>query len=305
MTEGERWATELLADLRAQRYTPRAWCLFLARSFRRAGTRRRERRRAGGQVLGLGAAGVVAWAGVAAAGRPGLAAAGAGWWLAVVLMLDWHLGMLERPDGTALDGLGLANAISLVRAGLVPALPALSPTALAVALAAAHATDILDGRLARARGEVTRLGLWLDGAVDTLLLGVAAVAAARIGAIPGWAAGLVVVRCALPWLLAPGIYFVRARAPRLEGHVPGRLPGFVLLAGLVTSPFWAGGTAIVAAGAAGGLLTLAASAARSSGGPAASERSEAAAVLERRFGGKPRDRRGDGRVDVNEPGEVA
>ncbi len=262
MTDGERWAAELLADLRAKRYTPRAWGLFLARSFRRAGATRSERRRACAETVALGAAGLAAWGGLALAGRPGLAVAGAGWWLAVVLMLDWHLGMLERPDGKTLDGLGAANAISLVRAGLVPALPALSPTALAAALVAAHATDILDGRLARARGEVTRLGLWLDGAVDTLLLGVAAVAAARIGMIPGWAAGLVVARCALPWALAAGIYFVRARAPRQAGRVSGRLPGFVLLAGLALSPFWAGGAAVVAVGAAGGLLTLAVTAIR-------------------------------------------
>ena len=262
MTDGERWAAELLADLRAERYTPRAWGLFLARSFRRAGATRSERRRARAETVALGAAGLAAWGGLAAAGRPGLAAAGAGWWLAVLLMVDWHLGMLERPDGRALDGLGAANVISLARAGLVPALPVLSPTALAAALVAAHATDVLDGRLARARGEVTRLGLWLDGAVDTLLLGVAAVAAARIGAIPGWVAGLVLARCALPWALAAGIYFVRARAPRHDGHVSGRLPGFVLLAGLVLSPFWAGGATVVAAGATAGLLTLAATAIR-------------------------------------------
>lgn len=266
MTEGERWARELLAELRAARFTPRALVRFLARSFARAGERRRERSRERREALVLGAAGLAGWAGVALAGRPGLAAAGAGWWLLVWLMLDWHLGMLERPDGTPIGRLGAANLLGLLRAGLVPALPAVSPAVLAALLAAAGAADVLDGPLARARGEVTRLGLWLDGAVDALVLPVAAVAAARAGRLEWWAAALVLARYGLPWAVVTVAYFARAAAPPRAGYVSGRVPGLVLFAGLGLAVLEIpGGTSLAAAGALGGLLTFAASVGRTLG----------------------------------------
>lgn len=264
MTEGERWARKALTELRAARFTPRAWLRFLARSFDRANERRRDRARAFRQVLLVGGAGFCAWGGLAAAGRPGLAAVGAVWWLALVLMLDWHLGMLERPDGRPLDGLGIANVLTALRAGLVPALPALSPAALAVALGAAQVTDVLDGQLARRRDESTRLGLWLDGSVDTLLLSVAAVSAGRLGLVPGWVVALVVARYALPWVLVGSAYFGRAAAPPREGYVSGRLPGFLVMAGLaVAAASGPVGAALAAAGALSGTATFGASVVRS------------------------------------------
>lgn len=264
MTEGERWAAELLEELRSARFTPRAWIRFLARSFTRARERRRERQRAHRQVLALGLAGLGAWTGLALAGRPGLAAAGGLWWLAVSLMLDWHLGMLERPDGRPLAGLGTANLLSLLRVGFVPVLPTLSPPVLGITVVILGVTDVLDGLLARARDEVTRLGFWLDGSVDSLLLGVAAFVAARAGVLPGWIALLVVVRYGLPWLIVAVAYFVRAGALPLDGAVSGRLPGLVLLSGFAAVPFWPSvGAALAAAGALGGLATLTATVVRS------------------------------------------
>jgi hypothetical protein len=105
-SEGELWVEELLDELRGGRFRPAAWSRFLNASFARARRNRQERELAHRQVLALGAVGLVAWAGVAASGRPLFATLAAGWWVLVLLMVDWHLGMLERADGSAMAGLG-------------------------------------------------------------------------------------------------------------------------------------------------------------------------------------------------------
>lgn len=258
MTEGERWTREALEELRTARYTPRAWASFLSVSFARATERRGERRREHRQTVLLGAGGMGLWTAVAVAGQPVLGMAGSAWWLLVVVMLDWHLGLLERPDGRPIGGLGLANLLSLVRGGLAPALLFLSPTFLALALLAAAVTDALDGWLARRRDEVTRLGLWLDGAVDSFVVGTAAVALAGAVLLPIWIAGLVVARYALPWLAVAAFYFSYAEAPRTRRLRGGQVSGTVLLAGLVLAALKQPvGTALVAAGAVGGLSAFA------------------------------------------------
>jgi phosphatidylglycerophosphate synthase len=170
-------------------------------------------------------------------------------------MVDWHLGMLDDRER-----LGVANVVTLVRAGLVPAVAILgaSPTGLALFMLAG-AGDVLDGVLARSRGETTRLGLWLDGAVDSLML-----SAVAMIALPAWAAAIVVGRYALPWFAIGGVYFLRARRPPLGTLVSGRVPGLVCFAGLVLS--LAGvriGAVVAVAGALGGLGTFTASAVRS------------------------------------------
>ena len=254
MTDGEAWTRELLAELQVACFRPRAWTRFLRRSFERAAERRAERPREHRTVQLLALAGVAGWmiAGPAALGWT--AAAGAGWWLAVCLMLDWHLGMLERPDGRALGRLGPANVLSLLRAGVVPVLLLVPAPVGGALLLAAGVSDAIDGPLARRRDEVTRLGLWLDGTVDTFVLAAAALAAP----VPGWAVALVLVRCGLPWLAVAGCYFGRGQAPGRERAVSGRYPGLVLFAGLVLALFDVGGAAWVAsAGAAAGLGTFA------------------------------------------------
>ena len=258
MTEGERWAGELLAELRDARSAPAGWRRFLARSFERAAEQRRAHRRAHVQTVILGALGLTAWAAVALAGRPAVTVAGLAWWLLVVVMLDWHLGMVERADGSPLPGIGAANAVTLGRAAVVPALPLLSPELTAAALAAAGASDMLDGWLARARDEVTRLGRWLDGAVDGFVLSVAATFLASDGLLAPWLAGLVAFRYAVPWLAIGATYFACAEPPPPAGHVSGRLPGAVLLAGLVlTALAVPGGPALTGVGALAGLGTVA------------------------------------------------
>ncbi len=256
MSEGEAWARELLAELRAQRYRPHAWLRFLAHSFERARANRQKRRYEHRQGLLLGAAGVAAWAAVASI-HPWLALAGALWWTLVIVMLDWHLGLLEDEHGRPLSGLGSPNLLALGRAGIVPVLPVASPALLAVLVIGAGISDVVDGPLARRRSEETRLGVWLDGAADTLVVSAAAVGAARHGLLPWWAGWLVLARQAAPWLLVSAAYFIRGEAPPLRRAVSGKAAGVLVFAGLLLGALrLPGAVPLVVVGAIGGLETL-------------------------------------------------
>lgn len=242
------WTEETLCGLRDERFTPRAWVSFLGASFRRSRELRAAYPHAHRTVLALAAGGAAVCLVVGLAGEQRLAAASAGWWLAACLMTDWHLGLL---DGR--DRLGAANTLTLLRAGTVPAIFLLARDPAGVALfAAAGASDILDGPLARARGEASRLGLWLDGSIDSLVL-----AAAALVALPAWAAALVIARYGLPWLVIGASYFLRAQRPPFEGFVSGRIPGLVTFTGLALALLGVAGAEYIAAvGALGGLATF-------------------------------------------------
>jgi CDP-diacylglycerol--glycerol-3-phosphate 3-phosphatidyltransferase len=249
------WTREVLAELRASRFGLRAWIRFRRRSFARAREQRRAHPLAHQQVLVLASVGPVAYAGAAVAGRAELAAAGVAWWLLVVLMADWHLGMLD-----GLKGLGSANVISLLRAGTPPSLLGLGISPIAVAIfAAAGVADVLDGAVARRRGEETRFGFWLDGAADGFVIGAAALAA-----LPMWAAAVVVARFALPWLTIAVATFARAQLTASTAFVRRRAPGLVLFAGLALALLGLpGGAAAAVAGAAVALGVFALSVRRS------------------------------------------
>lgn len=256
MTEGEAWARELLRELRRDGYRARAWLGFFARSFERARTTRRQRRHEHRQALVAAGAGLAVWAGIASR-SPWLALAGALWWTGVIAMLDWHLGMLEDEHGRPLHRLGLPNLLSLARAAAVPALAVVSPALLAAILIPAGLTDGIDGPLARHRREQTRLGVWLDGGVDTVLLSAAAVGAARHGLLPWWTATLVLAREAAPWLLVSLAYFIRAAPPSRVGIVSGKPAGLLLFTGLVLSALRLPEAApVVVLGAVAGATTL-------------------------------------------------
>lgn len=245
------WTEQALLRLRARRFTPSAWWEFTAASLRRAGDLRGDYPRAHRTLLLVAAAGTMVCVSVVLAGRPLLGAVSGVWWLATCLMVDWHLGLL---DGR--DRLGVATLLTLLRAGAVPALLLLGRGPAEVALfALAGASDTLDGLVARSRGEASRLGFWLDGSVDGLVLGCVAFVA-----LPSWAAAAVICRYVLSWLAIGGSYFLQARRPRFEARVPGRLPGLVVFAGLALALLSVPGAALLAvAGALAGLATVSAS----------------------------------------------
>jgi phosphatidylglycerophosphate synthase len=256
MTEGETWVRELLCELHAGSYRSTAWRRFLARSFERARTTRRERRHEHRQALAAGVVGLAVWAGVASV-SPWLALAGALWWLLVTAMVDWHLGMLEDDRGRPLRRLGLPNAVTLARAAVVPVLPIAAPALLGAILIPAGLADAIDGPLARRRGEETRLGRWLDWSTDSILVSAAALGAARHGLLPGWATALVLAKQLLPWPALSLAYFVRLAPPSHARFVSWQPPGLLLFVGLVLATLHLrAAVPLVAVGSVGGLGAL-------------------------------------------------
>jgi hypothetical protein len=206
LTAGERWTRSELARLRAARWTPAAVASFLRASNRRSRDVRAERADLARQAWRWSVAGAVPWLVVPALRR--LAPSGLASWGATALMLRWHLGMAETPDGRA-RSLGPADAMTLGRAWLIP-VAAHRPGPLVCA--AALATDGLDGALARAT-EPTRLGRDLEGLVDTAFALAAVRGAARLGWLGRRAASVEAFRLLVGTATAVGVYFGDARAP--------------------------------------------------------------------------------------------
>ncbi|BDG06819.1 CDP-alcohol phosphatidyltransferase family protein [Anaeromyxobacter oryzae] len=108
------------------------------------------------------------------------------------------IGRAEEPDGREGSPLNLANALTASRILLAPVFLVLYVhgdrlRALA-AFAAAAATDVLDGLVARALRQHTRLGAYLDPIADKFLAACALVALAATGRLPAWLPVLVITR---------------------------------------------------------------------------------------------------------------
>lgn len=246
MTSGERWTSEQLLTLRNARYTPPAWGRFLAACAHRAGETRRARPQlarqahvwsATGHIAGLTAASALRRADIAAP----LPAPWTAWCLATAAMLDWHLGMLEGPDGERRDLLTTADALTLMRIGLVPFLAATGrgsrrdAWAFSALSAASAITDVLDGTIARRTGP-TRLGRDLDGIADALARLAAARAARRAGWLSAAAGGLVAARHTAPLALVAACYFRTGRRPTTGGFGDKPWGPIALHGGLTLAP---------------------------------------------------------------------
>ena len=148
MTAASRAATnELLTGLRAGRWRPAAWARFISASAHRSAHQARSRPQALAELTALHA--VLALT----ADRRGRRWVMTSWGLAAT-----HLGMLEQQRS-----LGIPNAITLLRANL-PAVGQPAPWLPMFAVA----TDLLDGRLARHRGEETAFGQYADSLADAV-----------------------------------------------------------------------------------------------------------------------------------------
>ncbi|BDG07427.1 CDP-alcohol phosphatidyltransferase family protein [Anaeromyxobacter paludicola] len=113
--------------------------------------------------------------------------------------------------------LTLANLLTFARILLAPVFLVLyvrGETVRALsAFAAAAATDVLDGLVARALDQRTRLGAFLDPAADKLLAACALVALAARGGLPWWLPALTISRDAAQLLGAGALRLSHHRVP--------------------------------------------------------------------------------------------
>lgn len=262
LTEGEQWTRGALEKLRARRYIPLAWACFIGASSARSVEDLARRPDLARQAAAVVAAGAVPWV---LLGR-GRALA---WWGAVGGMLLTHAGMVEGPSGERRSGLGVANIVTLGRAWMIPAVVKARDRRTFTALAAlVFASDAIDGAIARARTEETRLGAQMDHAVDAALTISVAEVARRRGWLPTWTSALVIGRYAAPVGLLAVYYFSRAEAPPRHRLIPARAAGALVAAGLVgaAAGYRRPATGLVATGVAWGLTLAATSAVRALSG---------------------------------------
>jgi hypothetical protein len=145
IAESRAATNELLAQLRADRWRPRAWLRFLGRAGLRSLRQARSRPRALAEASALHAA--------LFAGCPGRRR----WTFTSWALTVTHLGLLGRRRT-----LGPANAITLLRANLPTVVAPSSRWLGAVALG----TDLLDGELARGGHAETLFGAHADSLAD-------------------------------------------------------------------------------------------------------------------------------------------
>jgi len=93
---------------------------------------------------------------------------------------------------------------------------------LAVVLAVAGLTDLVDGTIARRFDKPSMLGGGLDPVVDGILLGAVAVGLAVGGIFPLWLAGVIVLRYLVPAVVALALLSM-GRRPELRHTVSGQL----------------------------------------------------------------------------------
>jgi hypothetical protein len=209
-TQGELWTHGQLRVLRERRFSAQAVAAFLHASQQHAKEVRAGRPDVTRQARLWMCVGAGSWLAFAVGSREVRRQLPAGlvWWAACALMLDWHLGMVETPDGHP-RMLGSADALTLARAWLVP-LVWNRPTALTCTVAGI--TDAVDGPLARRHGP-TRAGRDFDWIVDACFAAAALRGSGRHGLLERWA-----VRAEATWLSLGAInalhaYFLKLNEP--------------------------------------------------------------------------------------------
>lgn len=101
------------------------------------------------------------------------------------------------------SNLNLPNALTAGRLLLVPAFAAVLATSMESSsgrliawglFTVACLTDVLDGHLARSRGQITAFGVMADPIADKALVGTALVGLSLLGLLPWWATAVIVGR---------------------------------------------------------------------------------------------------------------
>jgi cardiolipin synthase len=134
------------------------------------------------------------------------------------------------------------NLLSLLRILLIPVFVWLilgdgTEAAGLILLSAVVATDWVDGYIARHTGQVSNVGKVLDPLADRLAIAAGLIAVVIAGALPLWAALLVLVRDAAV-LVVVGVLLLRARI-RIDVRWIGKAATLALMAGIPLVS-WAG-----------------------------------------------------------------
>lgn len=142
--------------------------------------------------------------------------------------------------------LNLPNVLSALRLPLAAAFPLVHglPARLAIVLVAA-ATDWIDGRLARARGQVTRLGALLDPLADKAFVITVLATLVVEGRVPIWAVALILVRD-IGVLVGGAALMVAGSARPTSARPAGKLVTWLQFGGLAVLLFWPGAAAWIA-----------------------------------------------------------
>ena len=160
-------------------------------------------------------------------------AAGFAWLLLGTPGTSWLVGawlVIVALVGAAIPG--VANQVSLARAYL--AAPALvyalagEYAFLAVAVAVAGLSDLVDGTVARRFAQPSNFGGGLDPVVDGLFVGALCLGLALGGAFPLWLALVVIARYLLP-ALAGGVLLALGRRPELRHTLTGQVSTILIL----------------------------------------------------------------------------
>lgn len=127
---------------------------------------------------------------------------------------------------------GVANQVSLARAYLAGPVVLYALAGwfgpLAVAVALAGLTDLVDGTVARRLAQPTSLGGGLDPVVDGLFMGALCIGLAMGGVFPLWLAVVVIARYLLP-ALGGGLLIALGRRPELRHTLMGQVSTTLIL----------------------------------------------------------------------------
>jgi phosphatidylglycerophosphate synthase len=240
---------EYLAELRARRYAPRAWAVYVRRVFARSRDRAARNPVLARSVLvsALYFLLAVVAAGIAftlfvdrSLGLPFVAQSLA-WLAGGVLWVLLHLGLLRAGADLPLSVFNVSNGLTLARLVAIPAVtvPLLAgrPDVAFPLYAAAALTDVVDGWYARRFRDETRMGVILDPLVDIAFHAALLVALARAGWIPGWVLALAAARYALLVVGGAAIYVFRGPL-RVQSTRLGKVTGLAVTA-MVASLFLA------------------------------------------------------------------
>jgi phosphatidylglycerophosphate synthase len=230
-----------LVELRRERYSASAWARYVRKALAFARERALANPAAVRSILSVGLllfvltiAGSVALAmmGEPALGRRIFTWTALGLFPMIGLTL-LHVDLIRAPDGVPLDAIGWPSVITLARVALVPAfLIAMLGGRYRLAFlvfAAAIASDVVDGWVARRFGQETRFGAILDPLVDILCSFWLFVGLWLGGLVPPVLLWLATARMLM--LLVGGAYLYVTHGPvRIHSTVPGKLTGLVLTA---------------------------------------------------------------------------